>query len=181
MLTNTPKICSTGIENCIKRYGNAEQFFKTFCPDNIAKYSSYPEKCISGYAPTLNVIKNAYGEDVATSWLMLQLNCVNAIVGSQNKLSPEQTFSLAQLILFNTDFSTLKVTDIMLFINQLITGKYGCFYGSVDSQIIGEALYKYKRWKMEQLYEIEVKRKKQEREAMYQEWEKYKNKIGKIE
>lgn len=128
----------------------------------IATYANYPDRCISGQAPTLHVMEQAYGHETANAWLMLSLEYINKAVGVQSKMSSEQIEIVAQSLLNNEDFQALKVTDVMLFVNQFVSGKYGHFYGAVDAQVIGESLYKYIAWRRQRLAQI----LKQEQQAM---------------
>lgn len=150
-LCNEPQNSTPAVANCLERYGNRLQFGTTFNAGMIAKYSAYPERCIRGSAPTINIVKQAYGTDALNAWLILTLEYINKMSGVKTKLDELQLEALSSAIIANEDFQALKVTDIMLFVNQFVTGKYGHFYGAVDAQVIGQALYQYIAWRRQQL------------------------------
>ena len=172
MLQSLPEqtTSSVGVLSLFSKYGDNEMFCKTFAPVNIPKYASFPLRCIAGTAPTVHVMEQAYGHSIAMGWLSLQFAFLNKISNAQVKLDNYQCECLASAILSNEDFQCLKVTDIMLFINQFITGKYGHFYGAVDAQVIGEALYKYRTWKRTELANIHRKQQDALRRMQREQW-----------
>lgn len=137
-------------EKCLSRYGEAESFASVFGVANIAKYSANPDRCIAGTAPTIHVAECAYGESVMTAWMALNIEYINLVAGVKT-LSHDSALILAESILHNEDLCMLKVTDLMLFVNQFVCGKYGKFYGEVDPMVIGNALYEYKKWKAQRM------------------------------
>lgn len=147
----------------------------------IAKYSAYPDRCIRGSAPTIHVVQQAYGVNIAHAWLMLQLEYINKLSGAQSKMNEQQVELIASSILANEEFSSLKVTDIMLFINQFLTGKYGHFYGAVDGQVIGDALYQYIRWKRQRLANLSREEARVKQQEQINQWRNDPNCISREE
>lgn len=174
MQSNNEHLNSSQVKSCLSLFGDSNDFCKIFNPKMITKYACQPDACINGKAPTLNTAKKAYGIDMMIGWLILQINYINDMAGVTTKMNEEQIENVAQNILSNTDFSSLKVTDIMLFINNLLSGKYGCFYGCVDGMFICNALYKYKQWKMQRLGELQLELQRLQRLKEFEEWEKFK-------
>ena len=91
-----------------------------------------------GAAPTLSQVKSVYGDNVAESWLSIQLNDINEYTGTSAKMDINQMNSAAQT--FAWKYHYLKLTEWMLFFQLFKSGEFGHFFGSVDVMKIGEAL-----------------------------------------
>lgn len=146
---------------CLDLFGDAQKFFEVFSPRNITKCSRIPDRCINGNAPTLQVAEQAYGQNKMVAWLMVQLDYINNMAGTDKKMSETQIEVMAMNILTNDDFRSLKASDILLFCHQFINGKYGHFYGAICPQFIGNSLYKYIEWKRAELAQIHLKEEKE--------------------
>lgn len=94
-----------------------------------------------GDAPTLGTVSKAWGDNITESWLEMQLIDLSEFSGVKDKLSSFQLDSLAQVII--ASWGHYKVTEMMLFFQQFKSGKYGRFYGAVDSMVITEALHDF--------------------------------------
>lgn len=94
---------------------------------------SYPERCITGKAPTLAVINRDYGEQVAIDWLVIELNDYQNFVGvkEENKATYGVVREMSKMILKR--FFYLKLSELMLFFQRLKYGDYGEMYGCIDA------------------------------------------------
>lgn len=163
----------------VERYGSSENFMTLFNPDMQYKYCKNIERCYMGTAPTLAMVRQAYGETVAELWLEVQLKDLSEFAGCKDKLSVHQIEQTAKVIILN--FYFLKVTEMMHFFILFKGGKFGKFYGAVDGLVITEALQDYCRLRREKLdmYIRERERKERAireaehaRNAMtYEEWQ----------
>ncbi len=90
-----------------------------------------------GSAPALRTVIDAYGYDLAMSWLQIQLNDLSEFTGCRNKLTARQIEQLAEILTAEREY--LRLTDFMLFFLRFKQGRYGRFYSSVDPMIITEA------------------------------------------
>lgn len=170
---------SQAVARCIDKYGDKAKFVSVFSPSKINQYATLVDRCIAGTAPTIHVAEKAYGTNMIVGWLIMQLDYINNAVGADKKMNAIQMEELSRNILSNDDFQMLKVTDIMLFVHQFTSGKYGHFYGSVDAQVIGNALYQYKSWKQKQMALIhmtrhEIKEEDSSGRITYDEYQKLK-------
>ena len=151
----------------IDRYGTALQFGKTFNPSMQNEYArKYHDRCFIGHAPSLNLVIDAYGDDVCKGWLMLQLKNVNLAAGGSDpnkKMTPEQIADTAETIMAN--YPALKVSELMLFFSQFKAGKYGRFYGAIDSMVITEALSKFLEYRQQEMVRITREMDKAKAEA----------------
>lgn len=147
----------------IERYGNSKNFLAVFNPDMQYKYCTDVERCYTGTAPTLSVVRQAYGDTVAESWLEIQLKDLSEFAGCKEKLSVRQIEQTAKVIMLNFHF--LKVTEMMHFFILFKGGKFGKFYGAVDGLVITEALQDYLKLRREALEFYRRKQEEKERAA----------------
>ena len=127
------------------------------------KYCTDVERCYTGTAPTLSVVRQAYGDTVAESWLEIQLKDLSEFAGCKEKLSVRQIEQTAKVIMLNFHF--LKVTEMMHFFILFKGGKFGKFYGAVDGLVITEALQDYLKLRREALEFYRRKQEEKERAA----------------
>lgn len=146
------------------------------------------ERAFIGKAPTLAVVKEAFGVDPAEAWIMSQLEDLNNFSGVAIKMSPDQQEETSRLIL--QEYPYFKVTEFMLFMHRFKCGNYGTLYGVVDPLIIMQALFQFASERRAELtfYENREKERKknEERERWfndpnritYSEWQESKKKEG---
>lgn len=137
-------------------------FLKLFNPDMQYKYCKNLDRCYSGSAPTLSVVSEAFGEDVATSWIAIMVRDLSEFAGCKDKLSLSQINHLERLVMLN--FGYMKVTELMHFFVMFKSGKFGKFYGVVDGLVIMEALQDFAKMRREKINEIDTRRHKEEKE-----------------
>lgn len=100
--------------------------------------AEHVDRALFGTAPTLLTLRCAYHDEAATMWMLPQLYDLGEYCGVKDKLDKEQMTQLARIIV--TEFSYLKVSEIMLFLHRFKAGRYGRFYGAIDPMIIVTAL-----------------------------------------
>ena len=123
----------------LKRYGNRENFFTTLNPSVQLIAGRDPEHAIlSEDAPTLAIMRYAYGEGFPATWLMPQILDLVVYSNSKGTLSDRQAEFLAEVIA--NEYGFLKASEILLFFYKFKAGEYGHFYGVVDPMRITEAL-----------------------------------------
>lgn len=131
-----------------------------------------------GTAPCLSVLRLAYGDNIAETWMAIQLRDLSEFSGCRTKLSTEQIDNISKVII--SMFGFLKVTEMMYFFLLFKSGKFGKFYGAVDGLVITEALQDFLKIRNERLcaYENEDRERldKLEREntISYEEYEQIK-------
>ena len=79
-----------------------------------------------GTSPTLATLNKTYGNSSSTQLLMVYLSYVNEISFFSSRMNVQQIEYTATAIVH--EFYYLKVSEIMLFLNGLMTGVYGSFY-----------------------------------------------------
>ncbi|WP_315254317.1 DUF6633 family protein [Segatella oulorum] len=123
-----------------KNKEEAKELLEKFNPSVQHKCYAYPERCVSGKAPTLAVVNRDYGEQVVIDWLTIELNDYQNFIGvkEENKATLDVVCELSKMILGRYYF--LKLSELMLFFQKLKYGDYGEMYGCVDAMRILRAL-----------------------------------------
>jgi hypothetical protein len=156
-----------------EKYGGAEQFLTTFNPDMQSMCMKHQYRSFCGYAPELVRVAKTYGEKVAKLWVISQLHNLAIYAFGKTKLNGEhenenevirKIDSLAGIIASN--YSYLKVTEVMVFFSLFKAGKYGRFYGSFDPLVITTALNefvdKYRKFMLEKIEKYQLDKKQSE-------------------
>lgn len=118
-----------------------------------------PERSIFGEAPTLAVMRKAYGEGFPASWLMPQIFDLVVYSNSKGTLNERQAEFLAEAIA--NEYFFLKASELLLFFYRFKLGRYGHFYGVVDPMKVTQALAEFVR---ERNAAIDAKRQEEEKE-----------------
>lgn len=118
----------------------AKELLKKFNPSVQHRCYAYPERCVSGSAPTLAVVNRDYGELVAVDWLTIELNDYQNFIGvkEENKAALDVVRELSRMIFGR--YYYLNLSELMLFFQRLKYGDYGEMYGYVDAVRILRAL-----------------------------------------
>lgn len=140
-----------------------------FNPSLQVQYCRDPERAFFGKAPTLELIRSAYGRNTAESWLEIQLNDLSEFAGCKEKLRKEQISELAAMIL--EDYAPYKLTEFMLFFQRFKRCEYGKFYGAVDPMVILQALATFEADRREVIYKKRKEETRIREEACNQEHE----------
>lgn len=114
-----------------KAYGPAENFLTLFNPSIQDKAVQNPRKVYSSSAPSLARVRVAYGLDIATSWMALQLRTVCEAMPGSKTPPAEMLTRISRDIACDEQLSTLKVPEIMLFLARFRAGAYGKLYGAL--------------------------------------------------
>ena len=109
-----------------------------FNPHRQVQYCRERERCFFGTAPTLGLVKEAYGHNVSKSWMQIQISDLSEFVGAREKLNSNQIEELAEII--SDEYGHYKLTELMLFFQRFKRCAYGRFYGTVDPMVIMQAL-----------------------------------------
>lgn len=145
-----PAVAST-----LSRYGSASNFMLTFNKDIQIKTALYPERAYLGYAPSLQIVKQAYSTDVLNIWIVAQLEDVNNFTNIRQKMSIEQMEQIASVIA--SEYASLKVSELHLFIHRFKAGRYGTFYGCIDPLQITYALAQFMEQRRAEITKIQQK------------------------
>ena len=110
---------------------------------NKNNFVAIPIDCFRRDSPSLVRIDITYGRGSAANWLFCILQGMFVFLGVTNdKFSKEQIYNLARNIASN--YKTLKVVEILLFVSRFETGMYGRFYGDTSYALtVGEALAQF--------------------------------------
>ena len=123
----------------IERYpGGAAEVLAVFNPSMQIQFCRDEERARFGAAPTVGLLRRTFGRNTAESWLEIQLEDLSEFAGVHNKLSAKQRTELAAIMA--DDYGHYRLTEFMLFFQQIKRGTFGKFYGAVDPIVILEAL-----------------------------------------
>ena len=125
----------------ISKYGNREVFLIAFNPDMQRQICTDSELCMFGDYPTLSTLREGYGNNAPTMWLIPQLTNLSEYCGCKEKLQGKPLEECASIIA--NEFHYLKVSEMMLFFYRFKAGQYGRFYGSVDPLVITTSLREF--------------------------------------
>lgn len=125
----------------IKRYGDADAFLRRMSPSAQTYAARNIERTFMGTAPTLNIVRAAYSDEVAELWLMAQVENMNDFCGVSRKMSVPQMRELARMLLVDAHY--LKTSELMLFFHRFKAGVYGEFFGVVDPQRVMAGLQEF--------------------------------------
>lgn len=150
----------------LQKYGTREQFLTTMNPTIQAVAAKHPDRCFFGDAPTLGILKKAYGDNMAVMWLVPQLDDLIAFTNSRQLMNMEQTRFVADAIA--QEYGWLKTSELLLFFYRFKLGYYGRFYGTVDPMIITTAIHSF----LKERNEAYDKRKKEEEQREREEYAK---------
>jgi hypothetical protein len=118
-----------------------------------------------GIAPLLNEIKFGFGQNVAGTWLMVQIEDLNTFCGVKEKANQAQMLELSKLIIVTYYF--LKISELMLFFAKFKLGEYGKFFGVVDPIVIMAALNKFSDDRIGVLNRLKKEEKAKEYEKVF--------------
>ncbi len=125
------------------------------------QYSKYLERVFMGNAPAIFTVKDAYGVNIAESWIESQIYDLSEFSGSKDKLSTAQIEQVAQVII--AEFGYMKTTELMYFFMLFKSGRFGKFYGAVDGLVITIALRDFCEIRAEKIREFKKRRNEEQR------------------
>ena len=159
------------------RYGDLQQFMRTFDVGNMIRYTEDEQRAVMGNAPTFFGINSGYQTKASEAWLCTAWAMLSEYAGNQGKLSDLQIKLLAQATV--SEFGWLKITEFMLFMRKFMSGKYSRIFGkNVDPLKLTDALREFvgERNEMIARYtqtEHEEQRKREQEEHPPITWEEY--------
>ena len=125
----------TWISEILTSHGSFEQMSSKFSYLNKSRFVDKPLDCFRRDSPSLVRLDIAYGRGSAAKWLFGMLQGMFVFLGVTNdRFSKEQIYNLAQNIASN--YKTLKVAEVMLFVSEFESGKFGRFYGDTSYALV---------------------------------------------
>jgi len=151
-----------------------------YSPDKISKIIALSDRrrIYMGSSPELSMVGKLYGVEVTESWLVSLLTYFGEFVGTKEKVETGTMHDLARIIIGMAWY--LRMSEVMLFFADMMSGRYGKFYGAIDPLTITVGLRSFLSDRLRELahyeYEAEKERKDKERLEAKQEavsWEEY--------
>ncbi len=162
------------ISQLIDKHGTLKDFIVKFNPTYQHEICADSNECYFGDYPTLGLIRTAYGNNAPSAWIVPHLFNLTTFCGCRDKFTEEQYEELAYVI--SSEFSYLKVSELMLFFHRFKAGRYGRFYGSIDPMVITTSIYEFIRERsnaIEQRDREEASRQIEEGRKNSISWEEY--------
>lgn len=178
--TSLTPCCPRKAEIMLKYGSTAKEFLLTVTPAQQSVLYKNIHDCYFGDYPTLRELNGTYTPRTAQAWLVPQLVDLSEYCGVKEKFTTNQLSQCSDIIA--SDYSYLKVSEIMLFLARFKRCCYGRFYGSVDPLVIIEALKEFCRERNIAYYEQcrdEEKKNLASTENVCS-WEDYKKSSGHI-
>lgn len=129
----------------MNKYPDPTLFFHDYNPSLQIKLvkcnATHSELALNEGIPTLGLLAATYGDATPHEWLKIQFGSLNDFAEVQTKIDKEQLSELSEIFL--AEYYYINVAEICLFVARFKSGKYGCFYGSIDPMKITSAMIKY--------------------------------------
>lgn len=161
-------------------YPTPAALMAAYTPDKNSSLMSITDRSriFAGTSPELSVVNRMYGAKTSESWLIAQLTYVCEFAGVKEKPDAVMLYDLARIIMGMAWY--LKMSEIMLFFANFMSGRYGRFYGAVDPLTITSALRTFLSEREAEIAHIEAEDERKQREADRQfrlenaiTWEEY--------
>ena len=108
----------------------SEKIMHDYSPLLCQEYASkYLDRCFSGTAPTLTRLRLA-SPGTEKTWLEAQISYLNTFCGTEKKMDNLQIDAISNA--FVNSYGYIKLTELMVFLAKIASGKFGKFYGAVD-------------------------------------------------
>lgn len=173
----------------VVKLGTAENIVSLFCANNQYLCEQNLKTTYMGASPSLIRLRLAYGQGVAESWLMGQIQDLYVFesVNYEDKQTVGQIEQTARAIL--TNYSYLNMAEVMLFFSRFKGGRYGKPYGNLSGREINAAINLFLKEREVEILalENEIKAKKLKERVeyekkyaiSYEEWVKLKEERSK--
>lgn len=146
----------------VERYGDKAKFLQMWKPSISVYCHNNLQKSIG--TPTLNAVRNAYGEDVAITFISKLIADFLIFRGEENSMDEMDIIMCASLLIGNRELCSLNLAFFMNFFFEMKCGKYKIF-GSVNAGKIMECFQEYFKWaydKQNACYDEDRKQKEKE-------------------
>ncbi|MDR1202411.1 MAG: hypothetical protein LBL58_12420 [Tannerellaceae bacterium] len=147
-------------EECYAICRPEELFSQYWETDNIWKSITKPRVSLRDINYKYPRYKhNVYGEcEVGVLYFYEWLNYLNSISNINKPLPPQMIGQMAKILY--SKYYYFYFSDLKLLLEGILEGKYGHFFGSVDSQLIMTAFKVYDTERRKLLKELEEEKKK---------------------
>lgn len=122
--------------------------------------------------PTIAVLADAFGDDMVISWMFHNIEMFIELLGvNKTNVSEVQKQFIAQMLIdkFSQGQDRLNTSEILLFFYKAAKGDCGKFFGSVDTQTVGEMAEKFLNWRDEKQNQLIKLQEEEERKRKHNE------------
>lgn len=113
------------------KYGDGRPVIEHYSPKNLIDITNDRRNCFLGDNPTFAQLNVAYGRQFTEAWVMLHMKdfCMQANI--RNEWTTSQMERMAGIIA--SDYHYIKITEFMYFIRLCEAGRYGQYYGNMQT------------------------------------------------
>lgn len=129
-------------------------------------------RCFTGHAPSIARVSRTFGENIAESWLSIQLFDLAEFTQVRNGMETKDFIELARIII--NGYGDFKLTEFMFFFQNFKRGKYERFYGHFDPHVVTRSLRQFKAEREEILGKYADAKAAEESKREKQRWEQEK-------
>lgn len=151
------------VHQTLSLFGDRDGFLAKMAPARQLAAGRDPERAHFGDAPSLAIMRQAYGDTFPGSWLIVQLTDLMAYTNNRSLPGADTLEYLAEAIM--QDYYYLKASELLLFFYRFKLGRYGKFYGSVDPMVIMQGLDKFAAERQSAIIAKEEAEQKAERDS----------------
>lgn len=149
----------------IREFGTESDFLAKFNPDRQKTVALEAEMVFaSQHIPSLVRCTYAYGESTMAGWISNQLRTIVSMLPNDKRMDVKELERIGYDILSDPQFRVLRLTEIMLFVSQFRTGRFGKVYGTLTTLDICTALREFCKFRDAELLKIEKQKERYERE-----------------
>lgn len=159
-------------QEIVARYKTGEEILSLFNPSHQTEYTQNEMRCFTGHAPSIARLSRTFGENIAESWLSIQLFDLAEFTQVLNGMETKDFIELARIII--NGYGDFKLTEFMVFFQNFKKGQYGTFYGRFDPQTVTRSLRQFKAEREEILGKYADAKAAEERKREKQRWEQEK-------
>lgn len=158
---------------------SANAFLQRYNPDKQTSICSDRKAAVASDSPSLGIVRQAYGDDIAESWLQIQIHDIEEFLGVRAELSIRQRDMLSAILL--NEYGYLKVSEFMLFFYKLKLGEYCRFYGnSINPSDIISSVKTFLAERSEWLDAIDKEQQRIQREVSDREFAEIHRRYGEM-
>ena len=166
---NRAPLCGASIKGSVTLQRERTAFLERYNPQVCRHMALDADRCFSGCAPALEVVRRRYGTQTAVAWVTIQLSETARLWGSSDKIPGEMLEAVAES--FVGEYSKLNLAEIGLYLSRLRAGVYGkVAYGKLTPDHLVSNLPTFLAQRSK---EIEVYRRNAEREERDRERQRW--------
>ncbi|MCQ2203521.1 MAG: hypothetical protein MJZ15_03665 [Bacteroidales bacterium] len=104
------------------------------------------EYTLTQKSPTLNVLKQAYGEENVEAWMFSHLSNLALTTGTATGIEQMATQLMWMASNIMANYPALRASELVIFFSRFKAGYYERFYGQFDPLVVTTSLNAFVDW-----------------------------------